>query len=87
MIGDFCRTCVRLRTELGMIVVLIVLATPTVGSRRIWQWARPDAVGIGGSGRRQTCRSTIAFFNSAISFAGLRPFGQALEQFRIVWQR
>ena len=35
----------------------------------------------------QTCRSTIAFFNSAISFAGLRPFGQAFEQFMMVWQR
>jgi hypothetical protein len=34
-----------------------------------------------------TCRSTIAFFNSAICLAGLRLFGQALEQFRIVWQR
>src|SRR5665811_2097595 len=30
-----------------------------------------------------TCLSTIAFFNTAISFAGLRPFGQAFEQFMI----
>jgi hypothetical protein len=35
----------------------------------------------------QSCRSTSVFFNSAISFAGLRPFGQAFEQFMIVWQR
>jgi len=35
----------------------------------------------------QSCRSTIAFFNTAISFAGLRPFGQAFEQFMMVWQR
>ncbi len=34
-----------------------------------------------------TCRSTSAFFNSAISFAGLSPFGQAFEQFMMVWQR
>ena len=32
----------------------------------------------------QSFRSTIAFFSSAISFAGLRPFGQAFEQFRMV---
>lgn len=30
---------------------------------------------------------TIIFFISVIAFAGLRPFGQALAQFRIVWQR
>ena len=34
-----------------------------------------------------TCLSIIAFFNTAISFAGLRPFGQAFEQFMMVWQR
>jgi hypothetical protein len=33
------------------------------------------------------CLSTKSFFNSAIDFAGLRPFGQAFEQFMIVWQR
>ena len=34
-----------------------------------------------------TRRSTISFFSSAMALAGLRPFGQALVQFRIVWQR
>ena len=36
---------------------------------------------------RYSCRSTMSFFNSAIAFAGLRPFGHALEQFMMVWQR
>ena len=34
-----------------------------------------------------TCRSTIFFLISAIDFAGLSPFGQAFEQFMMVWQR
>ena len=34
-----------------------------------------------------TCRSTIFFLISAIAFAGLRCFGQALAQFMMVWQR
>ena len=34
-----------------------------------------------------TCRSTSAFLISAIAFAGLRCFGQALAQFMMVWQR
>jgi hypothetical protein len=37
--------------------------------------------------RRYSCLSTMSFFNSAIAFAGLSPFGQALVQFMIVWQR
>ena len=36
---------------------------------------------------RYTCRSTSVRLSSAITFAGLRCFGQALEQFRMVWQR
>ncbi len=36
---------------------------------------------------RQYWRATIIFLISAIAFAGLRPFGQAFEQFMIVWQR
>ncbi len=42
------------------------------------------------TGRRkppQYWRATIIFLISAIAFAGLRPFGQAFEQFMIVWQR
>src|SRR5262245_42591784 len=35
----------------------------------------------------QTRRSSISFFSSAMAFAGLRFFGQALAQFRIVWHR
>ena len=35
----------------------------------------------------QTCLTTIIFFTSAIALAGLRPFGQALAQFMMVWQR
>lgn len=41
-------------------------------------------------GRRsaaQARRSTSCFLISAIALAGLRPFGQALEQLRMVWQR
>ena len=34
-----------------------------------------------------TCRSTIFFLISAMDFAGLSPFGQALVQFMMVWQR
>ena len=37
--------------------------------------------------RPHTCRSTIFFLISAIALAGLRPFGQALAQFMMVWQR
>ncbi len=36
---------------------------------------------------RYTSRSTIVFLISAMALAGLRCFGQALAQFRIVWQR
>lgn len=38
-------------------------------------------------GPPQTCRATIIFFTSAIALAGFSPFGQALAQFMIVWQR
>ena len=34
-----------------------------------------------------TCRSTIMRLISAMALAGLRPFGQALAQFMMVWQR
>jgi hypothetical protein len=40
-----------------------------------------------GAQRRHTCRSTIIFLIPAIAFAGFSPFGHALEQFKIVWQR
>ena len=35
----------------------------------------------------QICRSTSFSFSSAIASDGLRPFGQALAQFMMVWQR
>jgi hypothetical protein len=35
----------------------------------------------------QVLRSTNSFLTSAIAWAGLRPFGQALAQFKMVWQR
>jgi hypothetical protein len=35
----------------------------------------------------QTCRSTSSLLMSAIALAGLRPLGQALAQFMMVWQR
>jgi hypothetical protein len=35
----------------------------------------------------QARRSTSNFLMSAIALAGLRPFGQALAQFRMVWHR
>jgi len=34
----------------------------------------------------QIARSTIIFLISAIALAGLRPLGQVLAQFMIVWQ-
>ena len=37
--------------------------------------------------RAQICRSTIFSLSSAMASAGLRPFGQALAQFMMVWQR
>jgi hypothetical protein len=37
--------------------------------------------------RNQICRSTIFSLSSAIASEGLRPFGQALAQFMMVWQR
>ena len=37
--------------------------------------------------RGHICRSTSIFLISAMALAGLRPFGQALAQFRMVWQR
>ncbi len=35
----------------------------------------------------QFCRAIIMFLISAMALAGLRPLGQALAQFMIVWQR
>ena len=35
----------------------------------------------------QTRRSTIIFLISAMAFAGFKPFGQAWEQFMMVWHR
>ena len=35
----------------------------------------------------QAARSASSFLVSAIAFAGLSPFGQAVAQFMIVWQR
>jgi hypothetical protein len=40
-----------------------------------------------GDNEGYTCRSTIMRLISAIAFAGLRCFGQALAQFIMVWQR
>src|SRR5207248_8404062 len=37
--------------------------------------------------RRHSWRSTIIRLISAMAFAGLRPFGHAFEQFKMVWQR
>lgn len=37
--------------------------------------------------RSQTLRSTISFLSSAMALAGESPFGHALAQFMIVWQR
>ena len=52
--------------------------------RRPWQrglrW-------LDGQSRRYICRSTIIRLISAMALAGLRPFGQALAQFMMVWQR
>ena len=35
----------------------------------------------------QICRSTIFSLSSAIASEGFNPFGQALAQFMMVWQR
>ena len=45
--------------------------------RNLEKSAQPDHI----------CRSTSIFLISAMALAGLRPFGQALAQFMIVWQR
>jgi len=37
--------------------------------------------------KRYTCRSTSLSLSSAIAWDGLSPFGQALAQFMMVWQR
>jgi len=42
---------------------------------------------LDGQSRRYICRSTIIRLISAMALAGLRPFGQALAQFMMVWQR
>ena len=52
--------------------------------QRCWNCSNPQANGVGSA---YTCRSTIFFLISAIDFAGLSPFGQALVQFMMVWQR
>src|SRR3954447_14842681 len=66
---------------------------PTEPARivRIWRGADGDAdvlqplraVGV----PSHAARSATSFFVSAIALAGLRPFGQTLAQFMIVWQR
>jgi hypothetical protein len=59
--------------------------------RAFWRPAPRDPKGLLGSGNEprsaQSWRSTISFLVSAMALAGLRPLGQALVQFRIVWQR
>ena len=42
---------------------------------------------VGGVDHDYTRRSTIIFLISAIALAGDKPFGQALAQFMMVWQR
>ena len=66
-------------------------------SRRALAWRRLAAAVAGGQEERrdrrgeadpsQSARSTSIFFVSAIALAGLRPFGQTLAQFMIVWHR
>ena len=53
-----------------------------------------DGVGVLENGRPlslasrpYTARAIIIFLISAMAFAGLSPFGQALAQFMMVWQR
>ena len=50
-----------------------------IGGRSV----QPRGVAI----RGHTCRAIIIFLISAMALAGLRPFGQVLAQFMIVWQR
>ena len=47
----------------------------------------PEPPKLGQARRYHTFRSTIIFLISAMALAGLRPFGQALAQFMMVWQR
>ena len=49
--------------------------------------AEDAAACAGATGCDQTARSTSSFLVSAIALAGLRPLGQTLAQFMIVWQR
>jgi hypothetical protein len=69
------------------------------GAHRVGGEQRPEKVGVEGRERHrstpmklmkdppQIARATIIFLISAMAFAGLRPFGQVLAQFMIVWQR
>jgi hypothetical protein len=47
----------------------------------------PACAGVTRCRARQTARSSSIFLVSAIALAGFKPFGQALAQFMIVWQR
>ena len=57
------------------------LVFPCVG------FVEPIVRAADGEKSAQTRRSTISFFNSAMALAGFNPLGQALAQFKIVWQR
>jgi hypothetical protein len=50
------------------------------------EWRAADAE-FSGPIADYICRSTIMRLISAMAFAGLRLFGQALAQFMMVWQR
>jgi hypothetical protein len=49
--------------------------------------AKWDDGGVFGETKPQICRSTIFSLSSAIASEGFKPFGQALAQFMMVWQR
>ena len=62
----------------------------TPGASRAFRFgggAESDSLDLTPSHSHQTRRSTISFLSSAMALAGFRPFGQALAQFRMVWQR
>ncbi len=52
-----------------------------------WRGERDSLREGSGSSGRQIWRSTIMLLMCEMAFAGLRPLGQALAQFMIVWQR
>ena len=73
----------RAHTVEAILLLMSICQSPRAPSRLL----RPGCNSAARLPPPQTLRSTIFFFSSAIALAGLSPLGQALVQFKIVWQR